>query len=507
MSLSLVLKPRVLRTYDSDAASYISAVESADNQTLESGIKDAINEFVVGCKIRGIWESIKSCCLLCGARTLDGAIVPLKGAAPILTSFVGDYNRETGLRRTSGSFNINRNNNADPADNKHVAIYPTSLDYGSSTSNFRALLTASTAAGSTSFALNSSGLNAKVNTTLNLIANAPVISGNLIGISVLNSSTSQLLYNNIIGTKNIDIITPANIGMTLFAGSGVSTSLSRISYYSVGERLDLRLLKQVVDRYMLDIINATVWDSEALNYITNVENADNDVLEDDIKKAINNFIKACKRDKIWGSIEASCFLCGARTLNGALIPLVGAAPTNVNFSVSDYDRKTGLLGNGSTKYLNSNRSNSADPQISNHNAVYASSISSTNGSFIGSSNSNVTSTGTNWIGGPSGASLSLFTRSRSSTGVEMTRALVPGLIGMSRINSANYFIRFGKVNEIISVGSTAPVADNIFLYRRGDGSTLYGAHRLSFYSIGSYLDLSLLDKNVSIFQDNINNIL
>lgn len=398
MSLSLVLKPRVLRTYDSDAASYITAVESADNQALESGIKEAINEFVVGCKVRGIWDAIKSCCLLCGARTLNGAIVPLKGSAPILTDFVGDYNRETGLRRTSGSFNINRNNNADPADNKHVAIYPTSLDYGSSVSNFRALLTASTAAGSTSFALNSSGLNAKVNTTLNLIANEPVISGNLIGISVLNSSTSQLLYNNIIGTKNIDIITPVNISMALFAGSGVSTSLSRISYYSVGERLDLRLLKQVVDIFnerLRAISYPTSLHPEARNWISIAETNNQPKITATLAGALNTFCNSIDSANLRNKFYRLNLFCGP-TLETALLPLY-KGPTfsgvqygnfierSINFASNNYS-ELGLLGNGTSAYLDpgvlTSTINTLYPSI--HFSVYGNNIPSSplNKAFI-----------------------------------------------------------------------------------------------------------------------------
>jgi hypothetical protein len=50
------------------------------------------------------------------------------------------------------------------------------------------------------------------------------------------------------------------------------------------------------------------------------------------------------------------------------MPLVGSAPTNNGFIGigTDYVRKTGLVGNGSTKYLDSNRANNADPQNSNH---------------------------------------------------------------------------------------------------------------------------------------------
>jgi hypothetical protein len=37
----------------------------------------------------------------------------------------------------------------------------------------------------------------------------------------------------------------------------------------------------------------------------------------------------------------------------------------------DYNRKTGLVGDGITKYFNSNRNNNADPQNSKHLSVYS----------------------------------------------------------------------------------------------------------------------------------------
>ena len=98
----------------------------------------------------------------------------------------------------------------------------------------------------------------------------------------------------------------------------------------------------------------TAFDADAQDYITRVETADGAALEEGVKTAINNFVVGCKADGIWTAIKASCILAGARTLAGALVPLVGPAPTNFNFVSDDYNRKTGLVGNGSTKYLNTN---------------------------------------------------------------------------------------------------------------------------------------------------------
>jgi hypothetical protein len=96
-------------------------------------------------------------------------------------------------------------------------------------------------------------------------------------------------------------------------------------------------------------------DAEADAYIAAVEAADGQALEPGVKFAIKNFVLCCKQDGIWSAIKASCILAGARTRLGALTPLVGTAPTSFNFVDGDYNRKTGLVGDGSTKYLDSNR--------------------------------------------------------------------------------------------------------------------------------------------------------
>jgi len=111
-------------------------------------------------------------------------------------------------------------------------------------------------------------------------------------------------------------------------------------------------------------------DPDAQAYIDAVELEDGQALEDGVRTAINDFVVGCKSDGIWSAIKSACILAGARTLDGALVPLVGSAPTNNNFVSGDYDRETGLKGNGSTKYLDSNRNNNADPQDDNHNAIY-----------------------------------------------------------------------------------------------------------------------------------------
>jgi hypothetical protein len=78
---------------------------------------------------------------------------------------------------------------------------------------------------------------------------------------------------------------------------------------------------------------------------------------------VNTFVTGCKTDGS-AAIKARCILAGARTRLGALTPL-SVLPAPASTSWRYYNRKTGLLGHGTTKYLDSNRNNDADPQNSN----------------------------------------------------------------------------------------------------------------------------------------------
>jgi hypothetical protein len=241
-------------------------------------------------------------------------------------------------------------------------------------------------------------------------------------------------------------------------------------------------------------------DPDAKAYIAAVEFEDGQALESGVRKAINNFVVGCKGDGIWSAIKASCILAGARTLDGALVPLVGTAPTNNNFVSGDYNRETGLVGDGSTKYLNSNRNNNADPQNDNHNAVWATSIQNElDKAFIGAGG---TSSGTNIIAaaGDSIPNLNrIYTRNRSNTAQLTVNTAVTGLIAMSRSNSSNYIFRSNGSNITQNQTSQTSYNGNIGVFSRESGGSfgLFASHRLSFYSIGESLDLALLDTRVS----------
>ena len=239
------------------------------------------------------------------------------------------------------------------------------------------------------------------------------------------------------------------------------------------------------------------YDTDAQAYITLVEAEDGESLETGVKDAINAFVVGCKSDGIWDAIKASCILAGARTLTGALVPLVGTAPTNNNFVSGDYNRETGLVGDGATKYLDSNRNNNADPQNDQHACVYRTVSGSGNRSCFGAGTGNpdvgvtaqfTTSGGTDYVVIRTG-----FYSPITGSSNEI------GFIGGSRSASATYTQRAGGIQVSTSQVSQTPFDGDVLIFCRGTTAAISAPtnDRLSFYSIGESLNLALLDSRVS----------
>jgi hypothetical protein len=242
---------------------------------------------------------------------------------------------------------------------------------------------------------------------------------------------------------------------------------------------------------------AAVSDPDAQAYLQAVEVADNQALEQSVQQAVNQFVIGCKADGIWAAIKASCILAGARTLAGALVPLVGTAPTNFNFVSGDYNRKTGLVGDGTSKRLNSNRNNNADPLDNMHLSVYISAAASgitypicigdTTAGQVGSSQLNPKLNATTWT---------IRNRSSTANSPPNTPYDALGLAGASRASSSSYRWRIGgigdTINQVSAVNATV-VNYGIF----GNVTAASTNARLAFYSIGESLDLALLDARVT----------
>jgi hypothetical protein len=243
------------------------------------------------------------------------------------------------------------------------------------------------------------------------------------------------------------------------------------------------------------------YDSDVVAYIKAVESADGALLETSVRALYYNFIVGCKNDGIWNSIKASCLLGGARTLNGALVPLVGNAPTNNNFVSGDYNRKTGLLGDGTTKSLNANRDNNADPQDDKHFSVYCTTgntrdaarvlISTTLAINVGACIINTTATVFN-------ARISYSSNPAPVT----VSGVINGLQGASRNNPLTVDIYFNNSSASQESASSTQTSSNTFIFSTPVPAN-YSNARISFYSLGRSLNLALLDARISKFMSDL----
>lgn len=460
---------------------------------------DAIDRFVRTLKAGGLYDDIKAACIMAGWTNLAGALYPLKGAAPTNSGFLdADLDAGIGLKGNGSSkyLNSNRANNEDNYRDRHATTYCSDA-LSAATNDYR---------------LGATSLSCTLYHTVS-------------GTQFLGRDGTSIYYKDgsdksagFVGTSRPDYTgtTFRLDGETVFqAGSnsvggdaypyGIfcrnSTGTFQdfgpytLSWYSFGSATDLAALDSAVSTLMSDLrsIDEQGFDPSALAYIRAVEAADGSFLETGVKKAINRFIVGCKKDGIWNSIKASCIMCGARTLAGALVPLAGTAPTPYNFVAGDYNRETGLVGDGSTKYLDSNRANNADGQDDSHLAIYKSdTTSAANPYFIGDF-----SAGSLSVVGQNG----IYLRSADFFAGGGFASSSVGLHAASRQNASTVtFKRPGfTVQSAAKASVPIPSALNAFVFAgnsAGSPSQL-STSRLAFYSIGTSVDLSLLDARVS----------
>jgi hypothetical protein len=166
-------------------------------------------------------------------------------------------------------------------------------------------------------------------------------------------------------------------------------------------------------------------------------------------------------------------------LNGCFVPIVGSAPTNVNFVSSDFSRTGGLTKNSLTKYINTNRANNADAQDSRH--IFASfpptqAPLNVIGSGTGVTDCFITTTGS--------MNINMLATSIQNQNIYITDTSV----GLSRATSSQYRSYSGNGGGNVAlkggVSSNTPSSSNITLFALG-GASVSTTGTLIFYSSGS----------------------
>jgi hypothetical protein len=246
-------------------------------------------------------------------------------------------------------------------------------------------------------------------------------------------------------------------------------------YLGTAEIDSLRLGTADVSRVMLG--NSEVWsavDPDAADYFARIVAAGSSISVDN-KAAVDAFVRGCKTDGIWTAIKASCLLAGPDDLTGALVPLVGAAPTT---ALTSYNRLLGITGSG---FITANRLATTDPAANAHVSVWS--------TLLGSGNfwDNTGSLRKTVVADATGIT---SVRLQSTTAIASLGASGLGFIGTSRNSTTSLNLRADS--------TTANFAANI-TNLGGDMRLLGGSHRISFYSIGESLDLALLDARLATY--------
>jgi len=251
-------------------------------------------------------------------------------------------------------------------------------------------------------------------------------------------------------------------------------------------------------------------DADALDYLSRMATADGAGVEVGVAVAVDAFFSALKATPgLFDAIKASCILCGARTITGALVPLAGAAPSaEGGWAAGDYSRTAGLAGDGNALYLDSNYLDNADGDDDNHRAVYHTTTVA-GGGLIGVRTDDGVSPfhGTHLYQGT--ASLAARNRSTASIGHSTNDNSETTFSALSRSSSAGYTFRSQGTSDFVTQDSDVSARGiNVRIFGRGhdlvqnlfDGS-------IAFYSIGTSVDLEALDTAVSNLISEIGNAL
>jgi hypothetical protein len=256
---------------DPDVINYIEAVEAADGEPLEQDVVTALEAFILGCKVDGIWDAIKSSCIFAGARTFAGSIIPLAGVTHTYVLNIGNivthYNRKTGMLfpRDGVSVNSNRGHTAESFTDRHIAAYVTAAGAGQIVGNSDSLYRGSFISAPSSVYLfgvagNSNDWNFGAatpdipNTTTGFLGASRGANSDA-GTQTRLTPSSHYVYRG--GGATYDRFFNASTGASSepikiggFVNLGGYEGNKRVSFYSVGASLDLSKLDARVTKLM-----------------------------------------------------------------------------------------------------------------------------------------------------------------------------------------------------------------------------------------------------------------
>lgn len=239
----------------------------------------------------------------------------------------------------------------------------------------------------------------------------------------------------------------------------------------------------------------TQWDADAVDYLARVAIADGQALENEVALAANDLFVALKDPAFptptlpthWQAVLAGQFLplCGARTLAGALLPLHSSMPmpTNVNFVPGDYNRKTGLQGDGASKEIDMVFFPSTLPQDDIAMGCVPSFVDANY--FINSGRGGTGATAVMGLGRH---------RSRNSTFLTTSSPALNRLHGHSRHDGAGYLGFAGSAVQSFTIESQLPHSSTTKMFNCSVPPDGFSSARLRLGFVSASVDLTYMDE-------------
>jgi len=248
-------------------------------------------------------------------------------------------------------------------------------------------------------------------------------------------------------------------------------------------------------------------DADALDYLARVKAADGAGVETAVAVTVDAFFRDAKESGVFSALKACCILAGARTLAGALVPVVGDAPTNVadGFVQGDFSRTAGLTGDGATTYLDTGRTQNSDPQNDVHISVFI--TASKTAADVRHAGTTDTSALSYLLLYEDNSFTGAYVSSNSITDVSNRTGV--NLVGGTRDSSSQQTARVDGVSNTTTFASKAPSTLNSYVFCRNfnGAANAFSDATIAFYSIGTSLSLADLETAVTSLMTAIGNAL
>jgi len=230
-------------------------------------------------------------------------------------------------------------------------------------------------------------------------------------------------------------------------------------------------------------------DADALDYLSRMATADGAGVETGVAVAVDAFFRDSKAAGVFDALKACCILAGARTLAGALVPVVGDAPTNVanGFVNGDFSRTSGLTGDG-TSYIDSGRAADDDGQNDVHLSRYitAAGTAALFEIHIGARGPSG-NLATTQIGYSAGGAFNFLAARNESQRVDVAGSQFTGFAGVTRSVSTSMTARINGSTSSAASTSGSPPSIPYYVFARNNNGSADGLSNatIAFYSIGT----------------------